>query len=311
MRSLLGNGGASLQRSRSRTVRLSKSRGEMAIHSDCLSCRKAISSHLRPRSKSCEDPCPSRSEGRSSQRDPRGGGPWRRSRNLPSGDPDGRTGGTQRRAPTRYRGEPPPDRHARGHSAGRAPCLVHLPGRPRSLLPRSRWTGGRLAAPCAVRPASPGFARGSVRRPWCSASRGTWNPRSLSILILPRLIEDLQHPLHCRRLRQETTKVLEARHGPEDNRIASVFNDQSTPLFNLVPLAELNRDRRLAPPGDLDDLPSAVHTGTDNLLPDKHSYGISKSYPLHNPMRGEQLSEDGPQDAHAREVDPHPGLARS
>src|SRR3989442_1094574 len=104
---------------------------------------------------------------------------------------------------------------------------------------------------------------------------------------------------------------IEGNHGPEDNRIPSIFNDQSTPLFNLMPLAELNRDRRLAPPGDLDDLPSAVHTGTDNLLPDKHSYGMSKSYPLHNPMRGEQLSEDGPQDAHAREVDPHPGLARS
>src|SRR2546425_12065897 len=41
---LLGNGGASLQRSRSRTVRFSKSRGEMAIHSDRL-LRKLLASH--------------------------------------------------------------------------------------------------------------------------------------------------------------------------------------------------------------------------------------------------------------------------
>src|SRR2546423_6457097 len=145
--------------------------------------------------------------------------------------------------------------------------------------------------PCGAPPASRGFARGSARRPWCSACPGTWNPGSPSIVVLPRLIEDLQHPLDRRRLRQETSEVLEASHGPEDNRIASVFNDQSTPLFNPMSLAELNRDRGLAPPGNLDDLSRTLHAIDKRLLSNKYSYEVRNPTLLVNPIRTTLLAD--------------------
>src|SRR5207249_7623423 len=128
-----------------------------------------------------------------------------------------------------------------------------------------------------------------VRRPfifpWCGGWRGALNPGSPSILVLPRLIEDFQHLFQRRRFRQGTAKVLETSDGPEDDCIATVFHDESTSLLDPMTLAKLDRNRGLAPPSDLDDLPMALHGRIQHLLPEEHSYSMNQFYALQNPIR--------------------------
>src|SRR5439155_22891822 len=128
-----------------------------------------------------------------------------------------------------------------------------------SWISQIRTSKSKRSADTNRRPSDPRRAK-PLHPPVVWWVKRSLNPGSPSILILPRLIEDLQHPFQRRRFRQGTAEVLEARDGPKDDRIAAVFHDESTSLLDPMTLAKLDRNRGLAPPSALDDFPTALHS---------------------------------------------------